>query len=83
MALIAVTGATGYIGGRLVPQLLLQGHRVRVLTRSAEKLRDVPWGDQVDVLWSSWSNLTTAALTTPNEPSSSPAVWRAGSIGWP
>ena len=29
-----VTGATGYIGGRLVPELLAAGHRVRVMTRS-------------------------------------------------
>lgn len=42
MTNVAVTGATGYIGGRLVPQLLKAGHRVRVLTRRAESLRDVP-----------------------------------------
>ncbi|MCE2488055.1 MAG: NAD-dependent epimerase/dehydratase family protein, partial [Desulfurellaceae bacterium] len=29
---ILVTGATGYIGGRLVPRLLQEGYRVRVLT---------------------------------------------------
>lgn len=50
MALIAVTGATGYIGGRLVPYLLDAGHQVRVLTRRAESLRDVPWEDDVDVV---------------------------------
>jgi uncharacterized protein YbjT (DUF2867 family) len=44
-----VTGATGYIGGRLVPELLAAGHRVRVLTRSPEKLRDHPWARQVEV----------------------------------
>lgn len=48
--LIAVTGATGYIGGRLVPRLLASGHRVRVLARTPEKLRDVPWGDEVAVV---------------------------------
>lgn len=37
---IAVTGATGYIGGRLVPRLLAAGHRVRCLVRSPAKLRD-------------------------------------------
>ncbi|TFV62121.1 SDR family oxidoreductase [Geodermatophilus sp. DF01-2] len=45
-----VTGATGYIGGRLVPELLAAGHRVRVMTRSPERLRDHPWAGQVEVV---------------------------------
>jgi uncharacterized protein YbjT (DUF2867 family) len=45
-----VTGATGYIGGRLVPELLAAGHRVRVMTRSPERLRDHPWADRVEVV---------------------------------
>ena len=45
-----VTGATGYIGGRLVPRLLDAGHRVRCLTRTPAKLRDVPWADRVEVV---------------------------------
>jgi uncharacterized protein YbjT (DUF2867 family) len=45
-----VTGATGYIGGRLVPELLAAGHRVRVMTRSPDRLRDHPWSDRVDVV---------------------------------
>jgi uncharacterized protein YbjT (DUF2867 family) len=44
-----VTGATGYIGGRLVPELLAAGHRVRVMTRSPERLRDHPWAGRVEV----------------------------------
>lgn len=47
---ILLTGATGYIGGRLAPRLLAAGHRVRVLVRSPEKLRDVPWAHDVDVV---------------------------------
>ncbi|WGW11844.1 SDR family oxidoreductase [Saxibacter everestensis] len=47
---ILVTGPTGYIGGRLVPRLLDRGHRVRVLARSPQKLRDVPWADQVEIV---------------------------------
>ncbi|SEP70416.1 Uncharacterized conserved protein YbjT, contains NAD(P)-binding and DUF2867 domains [Lentzea xinjiangensis] len=45
-----VTGATGYLGGRLVPRLLAEGHRVRCLVRSPEKLRDVPWADRVEIV---------------------------------
>jgi uncharacterized protein YbjT (DUF2867 family) len=36
--LILVTGATGYIGGRLVPLLLEDGWRVRCLARQPERL---------------------------------------------
>ena len=45
-----VTGATGYIGGRLVPDLLAAGHRVRVMSRSPERLRDHPWAGQVEIV---------------------------------
>ncbi|WP_346620828.1 SDR family oxidoreductase [Blastococcus montanus] len=45
-----VTGATGYVGGRLVPELLAAGHRVRVMTRSPERLRDHPWAGDVEVV---------------------------------
>ncbi|AYG78946.1 3 beta-hydroxysteroid dehydrogenase/Delta 5--_4-isomerase [Streptomyces hundungensis] len=45
-----VTGATGYVGGRLVPELLAAGHTVRCLARSPEKLRDQPWAGRVEVL---------------------------------
>ena len=44
-----VTGATGYIGGRLAPRLAAAGHQVRVLARTPEKLRDVPWAADVEV----------------------------------
>ncbi|MFG2307813.1 SDR family oxidoreductase [Streptomyces sp. NPDC048566] len=45
-----VTGATGYIGGRLVPELLGEGHRVRCLARSPAKLRDYPWAGDAEVV---------------------------------
>ena len=43
-----VTGASGYIGGRLVPELLEAGHSVRCLARSPDKLRDHPWASAVE-----------------------------------
>ena len=43
--LVLVTGATGYIGGRLVPRLLEAGHRVRCLVRSRAKAAARPWSD--------------------------------------
>ncbi|MGA5900377.1 SDR family oxidoreductase [Streptomyces venetus] len=45
-----VTGASGYIGGRLVPELLDAGHRVRCLVRTPSKLRDHPWADRVEIV---------------------------------
>ncbi|WP_454293700.1 NAD(P)H-binding protein [Salana multivorans] len=45
-----VTGASGYIGGRLVPELLERGHRVRVLARSPERLRDHWWAREVEIV---------------------------------
>jgi uncharacterized protein YbjT (DUF2867 family) len=44
-----VTGATGYIGGRLVPELLAAGYRVRVMARSPDKLLRRPWYDAVEI----------------------------------
>ncbi len=43
-------GATGYVGGRLVPQLLSAGHSVRCLARSPERLDGVAWRDEVEVV---------------------------------
>ncbi len=37
---VLATGATGYIGGRLVPRLLGQGHEVRCIARDPARLRD-------------------------------------------
>ena len=41
--LVLVTGATGYIGGRLVPRLVATGYRVRCLVRCARKIDARPW----------------------------------------
>ncbi len=50
---VLVTGATGYIGGRLVPRLLEAGHTVKVLVRTPAKIAGVPWLDEVEVVQSS------------------------------
>ncbi|MCL4864379.1 MAG: DUF2867 domain-containing protein [Gemmatimonadales bacterium] len=45
---ILLTGATGYVGGRLLPLLRKRGHPVRCLARRPEFLRDqVPEGTEV------------------------------------
>ena len=40
---VFVTGATGYVGGRLVPALLEAGYGVRCLVRAPRKLDEKPW----------------------------------------
>ena len=46
---VAVIGATGYVGGRLVPELLASGHDVRCLARTPARLDGVEWRSKVDV----------------------------------
>ncbi len=44
MAKVLVTGATGYVGGRLAPRLIEAGHDVVCLTRDARRLQSRQWG---------------------------------------
>ena len=48
--LVLVSGATGYVGGRLVPRLLEAGYRVRVLVRDPSRLQGRPWAGDVEIV---------------------------------
>jgi uncharacterized protein YbjT (DUF2867 family) len=54
--LYLVTGASGYVGGRLVRDLQADGKRVRVLVRDAKKIRGQSWANSVEVIEGNASN---------------------------
>ena len=47
---ILVTGATGYVGGLLIPRLLEAGYDVRILVRNQQKLKTVTWRKRVQII---------------------------------
>jgi uncharacterized protein YbjT (DUF2867 family) len=47
---VLVTGATGYVGGRLIPRLLSQGYNVRALARDSARLQGRSWLKNVEVI---------------------------------
>lgn len=49
-ALVLVTGASGYVGGRLVAVLLERGYRVRCLVRTPAKVWSAPWRESVEIV---------------------------------
>jgi uncharacterized protein YbjT (DUF2867 family) len=45
VGVVLVAGATGYIGGRLVPELISRGYRVRVMVRAESPEHEERWPD--------------------------------------
>ena len=60
---IALTGATGYVGGRLAPRLLAAGYKVHCLVRSRKKLEPRTWASEPGVTSSECDLLDVDALT--------------------
>lgn len=60
---ILVAGATGYVGGRLIPKLLEAGYRVRAMGRSLEKLAGRSWAGQPGVELFAGDVMDLAVLT--------------------
>jgi uncharacterized protein YbjT (DUF2867 family) len=48
--LILVTGATGYIASRLIPQLLDRGYAVRALARNPQRLQSRSWSGKINIV---------------------------------
>jgi uncharacterized protein YbjT (DUF2867 family) len=59
---VLVTGASGYVGGRLVAELLAGGHTVRCVARTPRKLDIAPWRDQVEVVRADIADDLTEAM---------------------
>lgn len=59
---VLVTGASGYVGGRLVPELLERGHWVRCVVRNPRKLNPAPWCTQVEVVQADIAEDLSAAM---------------------
>jgi uncharacterized protein YbjT (DUF2867 family) len=67
---ILVTGATGYVGSRLVSALLDAGHDIVATTRNPDRLAEFGWHDQV----------TGVALDAHDEASAKKAFADAGPV---
>lgn len=46
--MILVTGGTGFLGQKIIAELLQNGHAVRALVRNPEG-RELPWGNQAEI----------------------------------
>jgi uncharacterized protein YbjT (DUF2867 family) len=47
--IVAILGASGYVGGRLAPRLLRAGHKVKCLVRSPIKITSRQWADDANL----------------------------------
>ncbi|MEJ2758574.1 MAG: NAD(P)H-binding protein [Anaerolineales bacterium] len=47
---ILVTGASGYIAGKLIPRLLAAGYAVRCMVRTRDKIAYRSWAEQVEIV---------------------------------
>lgn len=47
---VLVTGASGYVGGRLITELVSAGFKVRASSRSADSLRRFDWSEKVELV---------------------------------
>lgn len=61
--LALVLGASGYVGGRLVPRLLAQGYAVRCLARTPAKLGGHPWAGQAEIIAGDLLDATALPVT--------------------
>jgi len=59
--IVLVTGATGYVASRLIPQLLERGYRVRSLARDPRRLEGRAWFRHVEVCSGDVTNPSTLA----------------------
>ena len=50
MKRVLVTGATGYVGGRLVRNLIKQGYEVKVFVRDRKKVAQYSWANSVEIV---------------------------------
>jgi len=56
---VLVLGATGYVGGRLVPELILARCVVRGMTRTPQGLNGTGWAGDVEVVEGDLSDLSS------------------------
>jgi len=57
MKKVLVTGASGYVGGRLIQELLRKDFSIRVMVRDARKISSQPWFSQVEIAEASAENI--------------------------